>query len=63
MKNPVSIVIGVVLVLTGMGLVFPGLAQMRQPGGAQGLAMVLPFVGLLLAVVGGRLLLVGARKA
>jgi hypothetical protein len=62
MKRIVSIIIGVIAVLVGLGFIMPAIAQWRTLGSLPGLSVALLMLGVLLTVGGGSAAVCGIRK-
>jgi hypothetical protein len=62
MKRIVSIIIGVIAVLVGLGFIMPAIAQWRTLGSLPGLSVALLMLRVLLTVGGGSAAVCGIRK-
>ena len=62
MKRIVSIIIGIIAVLVGLGFVMPAIAQWRTQGFLPGLSVALLALGVLLTAGGAGAAACGIRK-
>jgi hypothetical protein len=56
------LVVGTVVVLVGLGFVFPAIAQLRDTGVLPAVGVGLLLVGLMLTFAGGGAMLYGTRR-
>ena len=62
MKRIVTIIVGIIAVLVGLGFIMPAIAQWRTLGSLPGVSVALLMLGVLLTVGGGSAAVCGIRK-
>ena len=62
MKRIVTIIVGIIAVLVGLGFIMPAIAQWRTLGSLPGVSVALLMLGILLTVGGGSAAVCGIRK-
>jgi len=62
MKRTMTLLAGILLVLVGLGFVFPAVAQLRDTGVLPAVGVALLLLGLVLTLSGGGAVFYGAKR-